>query len=193
MAIYERESFRTTTVTQLETLADLLGSNAAASVTFNDKKTAEELLVALQAEHHILAASIYDDKGRLFATYRRSDLTADFKVPDWNGIGAHFSPQSITLTRKVSLNGEGIGFIVILSDLSEFQAKLREYGQISLLVLFVSVLITYLASSKLLRVVSDPIVELADVAGKVSAEQDYSLRAVPRSSDEAGRLVNSFI
>jgi two-component system, sensor histidine kinase and response regulator len=193
LAIYERESFRTTTVTQLETLADLLGSNAAASVTFNDKKTAEELLVALQAEHHILAASIYDDKGRLFAAYRRSDLTAnDFKVPDWNGIGAHFNPQSITLRRKVSLNGDEIGSIVILSDLSEFQAKLREYAQISLLVLFVSVLITYLASSKLLRVVSGPIVELADVAGKVSAEQDYSLRAVPRSSDEAGRLVNSF-
>jgi signal transduction histidine kinase/CheY-like chemotaxis protein len=191
-AVYERESFRTTTVTQLTTLADVLGANAAASVTFNDKKSAEELLVALQAEHPILAASIYDDKGKLFATYRRSDLRADFKIPDWNGIGAHFNPQSITLSRKVSLNGEEIGSIVILSDLSEFQAKLRQYAQISLLVLVVSVLITYLASSRLLRVVSDPIVELADVAGRVSAEQDYSLRAVPRSGDEAGQLVNSF-
>jgi signal transduction histidine kinase len=35
-------------------------------------------------------------------------------------------------------------------------------------------------------------VELAEVAGRVSVEQDYSLRVVQRSSDEAGRLVASF-
>jgi len=191
-AIYERESFRTTAVTQLTTLADMLGANAAASVTFNDKKTAEELLGALRAEHHIVAAALYDDKGQLFAEYHRSELTADSKVPGWTGAGVHFDLQSVTLRRKVSLNGEEIGSIVILSDLGEFQAKLREYARISLLVLLVSVLITYVASSRLLRVVSDPIVELADVAGQVSAGQDYSLRAVPRSSDEAGQLVNSF-
>jgi signal transduction histidine kinase len=40
--------------------------------------------------------------------------------------------------------------------------------------------------------VSDPIVALAEVAGRVSVGQDYSLRAVPRSNDEAGKLVVSF-
>jgi signal transduction histidine kinase len=128
----------------------------------------------------------------MFAEYRRSDLKANFEMPVWQKVGARFDRQTIILAQGVSLNGEQIGSIVILSDLSELRAKLREYAQISVLVLLVSILITYLASSRLLRIVSDPIVALAEVAGRVSVGQDYSLRAVPRSNDEAGKLVVSF-
>jgi hypothetical protein len=187
-AIYERGSFRATAVTQLTTLADMLGANAAASVTFNDKKTAEELLGALRAEHHIVAAALYDDKGQLFAEYHRSELTADSKVPGWTGARVHFDLQSVTLRRKVSLKGEEIGSIVILSDLGEFQAKLREFGRISLPVLLVSVLITYVASSRLLesceRVRSW---NLAD-ARRTECRPDRTIRCepFPCSSDEAG-------
>jgi two-component system, sensor histidine kinase len=191
-AIYERATFRATTVSELTTLADTIGSNAAASIAFSDKKTAQEILGGLRAETHILAACLYDDHGRRFAEYRRADLPANFRSPQWRNVGAHFDPDSMTLARIVSLNGEGIGSIVILSDLGELRARLRQYARISLLVLLVSVLVTYLASSRLLRVVSAPIVQLAEVAGRVSAEQDYSLRAVARSNDEAGQLVNSF-
>jgi len=190
--IYERASFRTATVSELTTLADTLGANAAASLTFNDKRTGQDILGALRAEQSVLAASLYDDKGLIFAEYRRSDLPADFKAPGWQRDRVHFEPQSITLARPVSLNGEEVGIIVILSDLSELRVKVREYTQISLLVLLVSLVATYPVSSWLLRVVSDPIVQLADVAGRVSVEQDYSLRAVPRSNDEAGKLVKSF-
>jgi signal transduction histidine kinase/CheY-like chemotaxis protein/HPt (histidine-containing phosphotransfer) domain-containing protein len=191
-AIYERESFRRTTVSELATLADTLGANAAASLTFDDKKTGREILGALRSEHNILAASFYDNKGEMFAEYRRSDLEANFRVPAWQKTGAYFDRETIILARGVFLNGEEIGSIVILSDLSGLLAKLRQYAQISVVVLLVSVLIAYWASSWLLRIVSDPIVELAEVAGRVSVEQDYSLRVVQRSSDEAGRLVASF-
>jgi signal transduction histidine kinase len=190
--IYERASFRRTTISELATLADTLGANAAASLTFDDKKTGREILGALRAEQNILGASLYDDKGAMFAEYRRSDLKANFEMPVWQKVGARFDRQTIILAQGVSLNGEEIGSIVILSDLSELRAKLREYAQISVLVLLVSILITYLASSRLLRIVSDPIVALAEVAGRVSVGQDYSLRAVPRSNDEAGKLVVSF-
>ena len=191
-AIYERESFRKTTVSELTTLADMLGANAAASLTSNDKKTGREILRALRVEHNVLAASLYDDKREMFAEYRRSDLATNFRAPVWQKAGARFDRQTISLARGVSLNGEAIGSIVILSDLSELRASLREFAQISVLVLLVSVLLTYLASSRLLRRVSDPIVELAEVARRVSSGQDYSLRGVPPSNDEAGKLVASF-
>jgi two-component system sensor histidine kinase/response regulator len=191
-AIYERASFRAATVSELTTLTDTLGANAGASITFSDKKAAVEILSALRAEDHILAAVLYDDRGHIFADYRRPDLPADFKVPVRQGDGAHFESESVTLVRGVFLNGEAVGSIVVLSDLSELRAKLREYVQISVVVLLVSVLVTYLASLRLLSLVSDPIVQLAAVAERVSTAQDYSLRAIPHSDDEAGRLVKSF-
>src|SRR5215469_1027030 len=191
-SMYERASFRATTVTELTALADTLGLNAAASLTFTDKKTAEEMLSALRAEHHVLAACLYDERGQRFAEYRRSDLASDFPMPALQAAGAYFTPQALTLVRGVSLNGEEVGFIVIRSDLSGFQAKLREYAQIAIVVWLVSILIAALASSRLLGIVSLPIVQLAEIAERVSTEQDYSLRAIPRTADEAGKLVRSF-
>jgi two-component system, sensor histidine kinase and response regulator len=191
-AIYERATFRATTVGELTTLADTLGANAAASVTFGDNKTAADILTALRSERYILSACLYDDRDQAFAEYRRQDLPTDYRLPQWRQAGAHFDQDSITLARPVFLKGEAVGTIVILSDLGEFRAKLKQYAQISILVLLASVVVTFLASSRLLRVVSDPIVQLAKVAGRVSTEQDYSLRAVTQSKDEAGQLVNSF-
>ena len=71
-AIYERENFRADTVSELTALADTLGANTAASLAFNDQKTAHEMLGALRAEGNILAACLYDNQGRIFAEYRRA-------------------------------------------------------------------------------------------------------------------------
>jgi two-component system sensor histidine kinase/response regulator len=191
-ALFERSSFRATTVSELTTLADTLGANAAASLTFSDKKTAGEILGALHAEHHILLAHLLDDRGKVFAEYHRSDLVTDFKVPQNQVEGAHFDAQSITLVREVTLNGEQVGSLVIVSDLGVFRTKLKQYAQVSLLVLFFSALIAYFASSRLLRIVSAPIVQLAEVAERVSTDRNYSLRSQPGNNDEVGKLINSF-
>ena len=90
------------------------------------------------------------------------------------------------------MEGEKAGTIAIVSDLSGSLARFREYAKIAVLVLFISIFATYLVSGRLLRIVSDPIVELARIAGRVTAEENYSLRAVTRSHDENGVLVRSF-
>jgi two-component system, sensor histidine kinase and response regulator len=190
--LFERASFRSATVSELTTLADTLGANAAASLTFSDKKTAQEILGALQAEHHILRARLLDDRGQIFAEYHRSDSSPDLKAPQPQGEGTYFGSQSITLVREVSLNGEQVGSIAIVSDLGVFRTKVRQYAQVSLLVLFFSALIAYLVSTRLLRVVSAPIMELANVAERVSMDRNYSLRGQPGNNDEVGRLINSF-
>ncbi len=190
-SIYERASFRSAMVRQLTTLADTLGANVAASLTFRDTKTAAEILSALRAEHNVLLASLYDEKGHAFAEYRRADAPSDLSMPAWQESGAHFNSRTLTLVRRVSLDGEHVGWIVILSDLTEFDAKIREYIQISTIVLFVSVVVTYFVSARILSVVSNPIVRVAELASRVTANHDYSLRAAPGDNDETGTLITS--
>ncbi len=69
---------------------------------------------------------------------------------------------------------------------------MREYTEISLAVLFVSVLITFVVSSRLLRLITDPILQLAKIAGQVSEHEHYALRAVSVGNDEVGKLVGAF-
>jgi signal transduction histidine kinase/CheY-like chemotaxis protein len=71
-------------------------------------------------------------------------------------------------------------------------ARLREYAEIAAVVLLLSILASFLVSSRLLLVLTEPILQLARIATRVSAEEDYSLRAVPRGQDEVGALVGSF-
>jgi signal transduction histidine kinase/CheY-like chemotaxis protein/HPt (histidine-containing phosphotransfer) domain-containing protein len=191
-AIYERQRFHTDIADELATLADTLGANTAASLAFNDQKTAREMLAALRTEHHVLGACLYDTHGRIFAEYRRADLGTEFKMPSSAPDGAYFGANTITLFRSVYLESDNTGSIAIVSDLSGIRARFWEYSKIALLVLFISILATYLISARLLRIVSDPIVQLAEVAARVTAEENYSLRASAQSNDESGTLVSSF-
>jgi PAS domain S-box-containing protein len=190
--IYERASFRSEVAWELSTLADTLGANTAASLAFDDQKTAREMLKALQADHRILGACLYDNHGIIFAEYRRADLGPDFKRPQWRADGAYFGPESFALFRAVSLNGEKTGSIAIVSDLSGFHATMWEYARIASLVLLVSIFATSLISTRLLRVITAPLLQLADVAGRISQQENDTLRAIPHGSDEIAQLIRSF-
>ncbi len=191
-AVYERQNFRANTGNELRALADTLGANTAASLAFNDPKTARAMLGALRADHNVLGACLYDIHGNIFAEYRRAGLGREFTMPSLRGDGAYFERNSITLYRSVLMETDKTGSIAIVSDLSGTSARLWEYTKIAGLVLFISTLATYLVSLRLLRLVSDPIVQLARVAGRITAEENYSLRAISQGKDESGMLVSSF-
>jgi signal transduction histidine kinase/CheY-like chemotaxis protein len=190
--VYERVGFRAAMTSELAALADTLGANTAASLTFNDHQSARDVLAALRAEPHIVAGCLYDKRGTIFAEYLRSDVGSKFKVPAWHEDTELFDAESLTLYRTLSLNGETIGGIAIVSDLEALHVKIREYAEISAVVLFASVLATFLVSSRLLRLITEPILQLAGIAGKVSAQEDYAVRAIPGGNDEIGTLIGSF-
>jgi two-component system, sensor histidine kinase and response regulator len=190
--IYERANFRRDMAGELSTLADTLGANTAASLAFQDQATAGQMLGALRAEHNILAGALYDTSGRLFAEYRRADLARDFSLPAMRDDGAYFSSQSLTLFRGVALNNEKTGTIVMVSDLRGFRAKMWQYVKIAGLVLFLAILVTYLISARVLRTITGPLLQLAQLATRVSQEEDYTLRAIPRGEDEIGKVMLSF-
>src|SRR6266849_10413161 len=190
--LYERANFQRALTDELTALADTVGANSAASLAFDDRKSARDVLAGLSAEHHIVAACLYGSHGTIFAEYRRPGSGPEFQMPPRREDGATFSPEALTLNRTVSMGGEKIGGIAIVSDLTALRAKMREYTEISALVLLLSVLVTLFVSSRLLRLITEPILALAEVAGRISAQEDYSLRAIPQSDDEVGKLIDSF-
>ena len=191
-ALHERQRFRTGQADELATLAHTLGANTAASLAFNDQKTAQELLAALRTEPYVLAACLYDVHSHIFAEYRRANLGTEFKMPSVLPDGDYFGRDTLTLFRGVSLENDKTGSIAIISDLSGLRARFKEYFKIASLVLFISTLVTYLFSARLLRIVSEPIVQLASIARRVTTEENYSLRASAQSQDETGIMVSAF-
>src|SRR5947207_11732847 len=66
---YEFVTFRQTTRGQLSTLGEIVAANSTAALAFGNDRDAGEILAALKAERHIVAAGLYDQKGKLFSRY----------------------------------------------------------------------------------------------------------------------------
>src|SRR5271156_6831537 len=70
---YDQLAARRDMRNDLDVLAEIVGSNSTAAVTFGDKRAAEELLSGLKAKKHIVAAALFTGDGQPFAAYRGRD------------------------------------------------------------------------------------------------------------------------
>jgi signal transduction histidine kinase/ActR/RegA family two-component response regulator/HPt (histidine-containing phosphotransfer) domain-containing protein len=92
----------------------------------------------------------------------------------------------------IVVNGQTLGRVVIQSDAEELYAPLRWAFFIIPLVLTGAFLLAFLISRKLQKVISGPILHLADVVKRVTRDHDYSLRAKSENDDETGTLIIGF-
>jgi PAS domain S-box-containing protein len=189
---YELVTFRGAMVRELSTLAEIIGANSTAALAFDDQRSAEETLAALSAKHRIVGAYIYTKDGAAFARYSRAGLQGDFVPPEPRGDSYRFEGDHLALFRRITLDGEMIGTVYILSDLQEMRFRLQRYAGIVVGVMLASSCIAFGLSSKLQRVISEPILHLAKIARVVSAEKNYVIRAVKHSHDELGVLIEGF-
>jgi uncharacterized membrane protein affecting hemolysin expression len=92
---YEFLTFRQTSVRQLSTLGRIVGNNSTASLAFDNQEDATEVLGALRANPHIVAAALYDSDGALFAKFPATIPVAALPTaPASDGYrfkGAHFA------------------------------------------------------------------------------------------------------
>ncbi|MBN2371316.1 MAG: EAL domain-containing protein [Vicinamibacteria bacterium] len=188
---YELIAFRAAMKQNIETLADVVGSNSTAALTFNDQAAAEATLGALRVAKHVIAAAIFTKDGRLFATYLRSDLTAMPEL-DRHAGGHVFERESLSVCRSIMLDGERIGAVSVRSDLTAMGSRLMRYAWVVLAVLAASSLLTLLISARLQSLISRPISHLAETARRFSIDKDFAARAQKRGQDEIGVLIDGF-
>src|SRR4051812_5708636 len=66
---YEFYTFRERTKNRLSTLGEIISANSTAALAFDSPEDANDILRALKAEKHIVAACLFDNNGNLFAKY----------------------------------------------------------------------------------------------------------------------------
>ena len=188
--LYEFYAFRQSASREMSTLALMLSDASGPALAFDDRKSASETLAILRHESRIVAACVFDRKGAVFAQYLTPGeaCPTPARLPE----GASFQGAYLGLRQPVTLAGESVGTVVLKNDLKEMYARLERYAGIALVVLLAASLAALAISSFLQKLISEPLLALAAVAGSVSARNDFSLRAVKRGDDEIGELVDRF-
>lgn len=189
---YEYFTYRRAAVGELSTLSAVIAAQSTAAVAFDNQHDANEILAALHAEPHVIAAALYDKQGRLFARYPAS-LPEPAFPPSPGADGFRFEDSHLVgFTPVVQVvDSDRFGTLFIRSDMTAINERLRLYGLIVLLVVGLSGSVAYVLARIFQRHLSLPILNLADTAQAVS-EGNYSVRATKHGADELGLLTDAF-
>lgn len=191
--VYEVVTFRQTYVRQLYTLGRIISANCTAALAFDNPDDAGEVLRALKAEKHIVAAALYDKQGNLFSKYPQDyPLQAIPRSHVQFQEGHRFEESHLIIFEPVGQNNKILGVLYLKSDMDAMYDRIRLYASIAGAVIAISFVVTYFLSNKLQQSISEPVHALTRTAKAVSEKKDYSVRATKTGNDEIGYLTDAF-
>jgi signal transduction histidine kinase/ActR/RegA family two-component response regulator/HAMP domain-containing protein len=188
---YEYVSFRAAAIHNLATLGRIIANNSTASLAFDNREDAQQVLSALKAEPHIDSAALYDSHGVLFARYRAASgaNSPNTPLPD----GYRYEASSLIGVEPVQEGtNRRLGSLYLRSDLGALHEQLTLYSLIAATMTGLAFVVAYLLSRLLQQQISGPIQMLAGAARAVSEQRDYSVRVSKIASDELGNLTDAF-
>jgi signal transduction histidine kinase len=195
--MYDFYTLRQSLRMDLDTEAQIIGSNCEAALLFDDPQAAQSTLAALRGSPHVLAATIFTEDHQSFASYARqgsSSITLSSRLPQGEVSGYwSLGDQQILFGRLIESEGKVIGSVYILAETTDVAYRARQFGLLSAGILIICFIVALLATTTIRNLISSPLSSLAQTAAVVSRDRDYSVRAEsPKGSDEISLLITSF-
>ncbi|MDD5107731.1 MAG: ATP-binding protein [Desulfuromonadaceae bacterium] len=185
------EHLKITYESDLSSLAQMTGNNCSAALAFRIPEDAGHALASLTAKQSISLAVVRDQSGSVFAVFDRNKPDGIESLNLYNYSEMRLADH-MAVRYDIVVNGIKAGSITLFDDMS----GIRQARQVALLMLIVAISValsvSYVLSSTLQRVISNPILSLSSTAERVTVENNFSLRAPKHANDEIGRSVDAF-
>ena len=190
--LFEGALARKQMVDALDTTAAMTAANSTAGLSFDESASVGQALKSLSAQPDIVQACVYDREGKVFARYLRAGLVRRPPPPPVGVAGSRFDQERLRLFQPINLAGETIGTIYLEQDLRPLSRRLWNCILIGVLVWLASASLAFVLSSRLQKVISVPLSDLAKIMAAVRTNRNYSVRAVKPSEDELGHVIDGF-
>ena len=190
IVVYDLRAYHRNLVADISTQAELLGHMSSAALAFDDERLAQENLNLMRIRPRVTAGALYKADGSLFASYRANERVGALPAKVGKE-GVSIAGSSVELFKPIVDNGELLGTVYLRADY-ELAGRTADYLAIALGVTVLALLVALLLLRRLDFVITQPILDIADVAREVIETGDYSRRARKLSDDEVAQLVDSF-
>ncbi len=185
-------SFKDSLINNMTSQAKILANYSMAPLAFNDRKAASETLSALKTSPNIVCAIMYGKDGKVFAEYWR-DGTKKNAIPIPPGKDRHlFADGHLHVFHSIELDSETIGNIYLRSNLKDMYSLMIKYGASTAITTIFVFGFAILLLTRLQKVITEPIFDLAESMQKVSRNKDYTHKANIFNDDEIGSLAKGF-
>jgi two-component system, sensor histidine kinase and response regulator len=180
---------------QLLGIAQIVAANSSAAIRFDDTKAAVDTLSGLQARTEITRATLRRADGRLFATFPQDSnpaALAQAPVAQALRVDGNFWDTWMRIELPVRQDMETLGSLTLDADLTTMWWQILRSVLVAAVTTALAFIIAFALAARLQRVISQPILDLAEVAGAVRADKDYSRRIDIAQRDEIGHLGAQF-
>ena len=181
---------------EAQTLALILAENCRAGITFEDRGALTTILKSLEAKPNILVGRVFDRTGGVAAEMVRDPALAAAHGPQPPAGQAegvfHFRDGHGEIWQPVSLGPDRIGTVSLVLGLAGINRNLLLLAGLMGVMLVAGLALALFSSSRLLRVIVDPILSLSGSMAAVTREQRYDVRAPVHGRDELGLLAEGF-
>jgi diguanylate cyclase (GGDEF)-like protein len=193
---FQLREYRSSMIENLTSAAKVAAENSQAAIWFENKQDATNILSVIASDPRITIAVIYTKEKLLFASYGLVDekalnfiklLTPDDGLYQFELDKAHIY-QAITLPDK----GKVIGYVYLQATLSSLYQQLRRNILVMTLIGVAVLFLAILLSSRLQKVISEPILKLSRVTSTIRKQKDYSIRIESNEYLEIQQLSDEF-
>ena len=186
---------------ELVILARVIANRSAPSVAYNDRNQVRRDLETLAANPSILSACVTNNFGVMVAEYSRDAST--LKTSNLNkrtsaclhnqDFVSRFGSEYLDLLQPILLDEtQKVGELHIREDLVQLNKRFEVFSMVMLLIVVLASIVAITLSSRIQRVISMPLLNVAAVAENITANEDYSIRVDGERYDELGKLITAF-
>ncbi len=188
---YGYASFRNDLYKDLDTQATIIEHSSSAAILFKDEEAASEILSTLKLMGSINRAYLFHDNDTLLASYEKetkanADTRAPAQLQALRQLRSSFNRH--VLIRDIVFDHHVIGTLFIEANLDKLNTRLSLLILAVVIAAFMGLIISLLISLKINRFLTQPILALTNLVGRVSSSHDYSVRSPLLTKDEIGSL-----
>jgi len=175
-------------------LSTIMATNLSASLAFDDKKSAKNILQSLYTDKTIEAALLFDKNNKLFSSYTDGIKlnVAIKKMRLLANNSTYHDIDNIIVTSNIILDKEKIGKLILLYNTDEIKNTLKMIFLILLGISLFVLLIMYKVASILQNKLTKPIYILVDNMKSILKENDYTRKIKEKSNDEFQIVFDGF-
>lgn len=187
--IRERDSYFKRQISNLDTLARILGSNTVAALRFNDRHIAKQYVDSFRHESDIESVAIYTLEDEVFAFYSQTPESSAFPAPKF--LGEQWDNGRLFFSSEVRSDGGTWGKILIEMNTRSLDSSIWNLLWTNLVFLVGGLGVTIILVSRLQKVITKPINDLVGVTRHFASQNDIEVKAHKRYNDEIGSLADS--
>lgn len=190
--VYELLDSRRAVAGEVTAVATILAETASAAVSLDDRRAAYEILTSLGSDVRVEAAWITNPRGELFAWFAPAKTMIQPAKGTMGKDGVDWADGGLCVQVPIRLENERIGSLVIRAHITGGLERAKWYFLIAGMALLVSFAVAWLLLLRLQPFISQPVLDLACLAGAVIESENYTLRMPHNRSDEIGQLMTAF-